>query len=341
MSILVTGGTGYIGSHTALKLFCSGESVVLLDNFSNSKPDVLRRIEEIAGQSICFYEADILDSNKLAEIFNANEIEGVIHFAGLKAVGESVEKPLEYYRNNVAGTLALLEVCRAFGVRSFVFSSSATVYGSHNTPPYHEGMPTGGCTNPYGQTKHIIELMLKDFQAASSFCGVTALRYFNPIGAHPSGKIGEAPNGIPNNLMPYITQVASGRLPQLRIFGADYNTPDGTCIRDYIHVEDLAAGHVLALNKLRTQGGFNTYNLGTGTGTSVLELVAAFEEATGRHIPYSITARRAGDIPISFAAVEAAREELGFTAEHSVRQMCEDSWRWEEKKGQRNLYMEG
>ncbi|MCL2852064.1 MAG: UDP-glucose 4-epimerase GalE [Defluviitaleaceae bacterium] len=326
MSILVTGGTGYIGSHTALKLLERGERVVLLDNFSNSGPDVLTRMEEIAGCALRFYRGDILCADTLSEIFRTEDVEGVVHFAGLKAVGESVQKPLEYYRNNVAGTLNLLEVIGRFGVKNFVFSSSATVYGSRSVAPYREDMPAGGCTNPYGQTKYIIELMLQDLYASDDSYNITALRYFNPIGAHPSGKIGESPSGVPNNLMPYITQVAAGKLPELRVFGADYDTPDGTCIRDYIHVEDLAEGHVLAL---RNQRGFNIYNLGTGTGTSVLGLVSAFEEATDVKIPYRIADRRPGDVQTSFAAVTKAREELGFLARFDVRRMCEDSWRWE------------
>ena len=329
MSILVTGGTGYIGSHAALKFLENGESVVLLDNFSNSGPDVLRRMEEIAGRSLRFYKADILCAGTLSKIFGAEKIEAVVHFAGLKAVGESVQKPLEYYRNNVAGTLTLLEICAHFKVKNFVFSSSATVYGSHNAAPYHEDMTTGGCTNPYGQTKHIIELMLADLYASDNSYNITSLRYFNPIGAHPSGKIGESPSGVPNNLMPYITQVAVGKLPELHIFGADYDTPDGTCIRDYIHVEDLAEGHVLALRKQR---GFNVYNLGTGKGTSVLSLVSAFEEATGMKILRRIADRRPGDIPVSLASADKAHEELGFQTRLNVRQMCEDSWRWEKTR---------
>ena len=327
MSILITGGTGYIGSHTALKLLEHGEDVVLLDNLSNSAPGVLTRMEEIAGRKIRFYDADILNKDALADIFRTEGIQSVIHFAGLKSVGESVSKPLEYYRNNVTGTLTLLETCREFGVKNFVFSSSATVYGS-NPSPCDENMPTGGgLLNPYARTKYIIELMLRDLYNSDNSWNITVLRYFNPIGAYPSGLIGEAPSGIPNNLMPYITQVAVGKLPQLSIFGADYDTPDGTCLRDYIHVEDLARGHILAL---KNQRGYNVYNLGTGRGTSVLELVAAFEEATGVAIPRAITARRAGDLAENFASVTKARDELGFTAQFDIRQMCEDSWRWEQ-----------
>ena len=326
MSILITGGTGYIGSHTALRLLERGENVVLLDNFSNSGPDVLARMEEITGRTLRFYKADILCAETLEEIFRVEEVRSVVHFAGFKSVAESVKKPLEYYRNNVAGTLNLLEICAKFGVKNFVFSSSATVYGSHNTAPYHEDMPAGGCTNPYGQTKYVIELMLKDFYGSDDSCNITLLRYFNPIGAHPSGKIGESPNGVPNNLMPYITQVAAGKLPELRVFGADYDTHDGTCIRDFIHVQDLAEGHVLALEKQR---GFNIYNLGTGVGTSVLSLISSFEEATGVSIPFKITDRRQGDVQTCFAAVTKAREMLGFEARFDVRQMCEDSWRWQ------------
>jgi len=327
MSILITGGTGYIGSHTAIKLLERGENVVLLDNFSNSHPNVLMRMEEIAERKLNFYEADILCKDALTAIFKAENIEAVIHFAGLKAVGESVAKPLEYYRNNVTGTLTLLEVCREFGVKNFVFSSSATVYGGDNTAPYREDMPAGGCTNPYGQTKYMVELILRDLYTSDNSWNITALRYFNPIGAHPSGKIGEAPNGIPNNIMPYITQVAVGKLPKLSIFGADYDTPDGTCLRDYIHVEDLARGHALAL---KHQRGYNVYNLGTGRGTSVLELVTAFEEAAGIAIPRTIAGRRAGDIAQSFACVAKARDELDFETLYDIRQMCEDSWRWQQ-----------
>jgi len=327
MSVLITGGTGYIGSHTALKLLEHGEDVVLLDNFSNSHPSVITRMEETAERKLRFYETDILCKDALSEIFKEEDITAVIHFAGLKSVSESVVKPLEYYRNNVIGTLTLLEVCREFDVKNFVFSSSATVFGSENTAPYHEDMPVGGCTNPYGQTKYVIELILSDLYASDGSWNITALRYFNPIGAHQSGKIGEAPSGIPNNLMPYITQVAVGKLPKLSVFGADYDTPDGTCLRDYIHVEDLARGHALALKNLC---GHNVYNLGTGKGTSVLELVTAFEEATGVLIPRVITDRRAGDIAVSFASVTKAREELGFEARFDIRQMCEDSWRWQQ-----------
>jgi len=326
MSILVTGGTGYIGSHTVLKLLERGKDVVVLDNFSNSGPDALRRLEDIAGRPITFYKADILDANALSKIFGTHNVEAVVHFAGLKAVGESVGKPLEYYRNNVAGTLTLLEACRAFGVKNVVFSSSATVYGSANPTPYREDMPTGGCTNPYGRTKHIIEQMLQDLHHSDNSYNVTILRYFNPSGAHPSGKRGELPGGTPNNLMPYITQVAAGKLPKLNIFGADYDTPDGTCLRDYIHVEDLAHGHVLALENL---GGCNVYNLGTGRGTSVSEIVRSFEEATGVSIPHVITDRRPGDIAVSFADTRKAQRELGFTAECGIHQMCRDSWRWQ------------
>ena len=327
MNILITGGTGYIGSHTALQLLERGENVVLLDNFSNSQPDVLKRMKEIAGSKIRFYEADILDKHALSGIFNTENIDAVIHFAGLKSVGESVAKPLTYYQNNVVGTLTLLEVCREFGVQNFVFSSSATVYGSGNQAPYREDMPVGGCTNPYGQTKYIVELMLRDLYNSDNSWNITILRYFNPIGAHPSGKIGEAPNGIPNNIMPYITQVAVGKLPKLSIFGADYDTPDGTCLRDYIHVEDLARGHALAL---KHQHGYNVYNLGTGKGTSVLELVCAFEDATGVTIPRTIVGRRAGDIAQSFASVTKAHDELGFKTRFDIRQMCKDSWRWQQ-----------
>lgn len=327
MKLLVTGGAGYIGSHTVIELIAKGHDVVVIDNLSNSSIEALRRVEEITGRTIPFYEADVRDQNALDNIFAAGDIDAVIHFAGLKAVGESVEKPLLYYQNNLDSTLVLLAAMQAHGVKKLVFSSSATVYGSAPVP-YAEGAVVGqGITNPYGKTKYFIEEIIRDVSAADEEFEATILRYFNPIGAHPSGRIGEDPSGIPNNLMPYITQVATGRREKLNVFGGDYNTKDGTGVRDYIHVDDLAEGHVAAIE--HSKPGFTAYNLGSGVGVSVLELVRAFEEASGRRIPYEIVDRRAGDLPEYYALVDRAREELDWTVKRSIEDACADSWRWQ------------
>lgn len=327
MKLLVTGGAGYIGSHTVIELIAKGHDVVVIDNLSNSSNEALRRVEEITGRTIPFYEADVRDQNALDNIFAAGDIDAVIHFAGLKAVGESVEKPLLYYQNNLDSTLVLLAAMQAHGVKKLVFSSSATVYGSAPVP-YAEGAVVGqGITNPYGKTKYFIEEIIRDVSAADEEFEATILRYFNPIGAHPSGRIGEDPSGIPNNLMPYITQVATGRREKLNVFGGDYDTKDGTGVRDYIHVDDLAEGHVAAIE--HSKPGFTAYNLGSGVGVSVLELVRAFEEASGRRIPYEIVDRRAGDLPESYALVDRAREELDWTVKRSIEDACADSWRWQ------------
>ncbi len=327
MKLLVTGGAGYIGSHTVIELIAKGHDVVVIDNLSNSSIEALRRVEEITGRTIPFYEADVRDRNALDNIFAAGDIDAVIHFAGLKAVGESVEKPLLYYQNNLDSTLVLLAAMQAHGVKKLVFSSSATVYGSAPVP-YAEGAVVGqGITNPYGKTKYFIEEIIRDVSAADEEFEATILRYFNPIGAHPSGRIGEDPSGIPNNLMPYITQVATGRREKLNVFGGDYDTKDGTGVRDYIHVDDLAEGHVAAIEHLKP--GFTAYNLGSGVGVSVLELVRAFEEASGRRIPYEIVDRRAGDLPESYALVDKAQKELSWTVRRSIGDACADSWRWQ------------
>ncbi len=323
--ILVTGGTGYIGSHTVVELQQSGYDVVIVDNLINSKVDVLDKIAAITGIRPKFYENDVCDREALVKIFTENKIDAVIHFAGLKAVGESVQKPLEYYTNNIVGTLTLLAVMREFGCKQFVFSSSATVYGANNIAPYTEDMPTSA-TNPYGQTKFMQEIMLQDMVVADPTMGVALLRYFNPIGAHESGLLGEDPNGIPNNLMPYICKVAVGKLPRLNVFGNDYDTPDGTGVRDYIHVVDLAKGHLAALRYLEETAGVLTVNLGTGKGSSVLEIVNAFEEASGVQVPYVITDRRPGDIATCYASTDKAKEVLGWVAEKNLEEMCRDSW---------------
>ena len=328
MAILVTGGTGFIGSHTVVELIKAGREVVIVDNFSNSKPEVLNRIEKITGVRPVFYQADLLDKPALDRIFEEQPIEAVIHFAGFKAVGESVRKPLEYYHNNITGTLLLCQSMREHGCKKIVFSSSATVYGMNNPVPFKEGMPTSA-TNPYGYTKVMIEQILSDLYVADQDWSVVLLRYFNPIGAHKSGTIGENPNGIPNNLMPYITQVAVGKLKELGVFGNDYDTPDGTGVRDYIHVVDLAKGHVKALKKIEENPGLAIYNLGTGKGYSVLDIVKNFEAATGVKIPYAIKPRRAGDIATCYCDASKAAKELGWTAENGIREMCEDSWRWQ------------
>ncbi|MGN1203705.1 MAG: UDP-glucose 4-epimerase GalE [Lachnospiraceae bacterium] len=329
MAILVTGGAGYIGSHTVIELQNAGYEVVVMDNLSNSSEVALKRVEEITGKPLTFYKADILDREATEEIFTKESIEAVIHFAGLKAVGESVQKPWEYYHNNITGTLVLLDVMRKHDVKNIIFSSSATVYGEPEQVPVTEETPKGSCTNPYGWTKSMLEQILTDIQKADPSWNVILLRYFNPIGAHKSGKIGENPNGIPNNLMPYITQVAVGKLPQLGVFGNDYPTPDGTCIRDYIHVLDLATGHVKALERLKKNAGLDIYNLGTGIGYSVLDVIHNFEEATGITIPFVFKPRRAGDIPVNYSNADKAFRELGWKAQYGIREMCEDSWRWQ------------
>lgn len=333
-NILVTGGTGYIGSHTVVELIEAGYNVVIVDNLSNSKESVVDAIETITGVRPVFYKCDILDTDGLREIFKKHPIDAVIHFAGLKAVGESVALPLKYYENNITGTVHLLDAMREAGVKNIVFSSSATVYGNPHTVPIKEDFPVGGCTNPYGKTKYFIEEILKDLAVADKEFNIALLRYFNPVGAHESGLIGENPNGIPNNLMPYITQVAIGKLEYLRVFGSDYNTHDGTGVRDYIHVVDLAKGHLCALRKLEQTGaGVYTYNLGTGTGYSVLDMVKAFSEVLGRPLPYKIVDRRPGDIDACYADPTKAKEELGFVAQYDLKKMCADSWNFQQKIG--------
>lgn len=334
MAILVTGGAGYIGSHTVIELQNAGYDVVVLDNLSNSNPVSLERVEKITGKHVPFYKADILDRDALNEIFEKESIDFCIHFAGLKAVGESVAKPWEYYENNIAGTLTLVDVMRKHNVKNMIFSSSATVYGDPAFVPITEECPKGQCTNPYRWTKSMLEQILSDIQKADPEWNIVLLRYFNPIGAHKSGTIGENPNGIPNNLMPYITQVAVGKLKELGVFGNDYDTPDGTGVRDYIHVVDLARGHVMALKKLQGNAGLNIYNLGTGNGYSVLDLVNNFQEATGVKVPYSIKPRRPGDIATCYASADKAFEELGWKAEFGIKEMCEDSWRWQSQNPQ-------
>ena len=329
MSILVTGGAGYIGSHTCLELLKAGYEVVVADNLCNSSEEAVRRVEKIAGKPVKFYQADILDREALNKIFDTEEIDSVIHFAGLKAVGESVAKPLEYYHNNITGTLILCDVMRNHGVKNIVFSSSATVYGDPAFVPITEDCPKGQITNPYGQTKSMLEQILTDFHVADPEWNVVLLRYFNPIGAHESGLIGEDPKGIPNNLVPYIAQVAVGKLQCLGVFGNDYPTHDGTGVRDYIHVVDLAVGHVKAFKKIEEKAGVCIYNLGTGKGYCVLDVVKAYEKACGREIKYEIKPRRPGDIATCYADASKAREELGWEAERGIEEMCADSWRWQ------------
>ena len=324
----MTGGAGYIGTHTCVELLNAGYEIVVVDNFSNSKPEALNRVREITGKDFPFYEVDLLDKAGLNSIFIENKIEAVIHFAGLKAVGESVSLPLWYYENNLTGTIRLCEVMKEYGVKKLVFSSSATVYGMPEQVPINEEFLLGA-TNPYGRTKQMIEEILRDLHVSDHNWSVALLRYFNPIGAHKSGRIGEDPNGIPNNLLPYISQVAVGKLTELSVFGNDYPTPDGTGIRDYIHVVDLAMGHLRALEMIMGSTGIGAYNLGTGNGYSVLEIVAAFEQASGRNIPYKITERRPGDIGVCYADPTKARVELGWKAERGIKEMCEDSWRWQ------------
>ncbi len=330
MKVLVTGGAGYIGSHTVVELQQSGYEAVVIDNFSNSSSECLRRIEQITGKQVKFYEGDVRDEILLDRIFAENEIGWVIHFAGLKAVGESCAKPLEYYDNNIGGTLKLLEAMKRHNCKRIVFSSSATVYGEPERLPIDEECRVGGTTNPYGTSKYFQEQILNDVYKADNGWTVVLLRYFNPVGAHESGLIGEDPNGIPNNLTPYIAKVAIGQLAEIRVFGDDYETPDGTGVRDYIHVVDLARGHISAIDKL-TQPGVYTYNLGTGKGYSVLEVIKAFEKACGRKLPYRITGRREGDIACCYATSEKAYKELGWKAEYGIDEMCKSLWKWQTK----------
>lgn len=329
MRILVTGGAGYIGSHTCIELLNAGYEVVVLDNLYNSSEKALERVKQITGKDLTFYEADILDKEALEKIFDKEQIDGVIHFAGLKAVGESVAKPLEYYHNNMTGTFNLCDVMRKHGCKNIIFSSSATVYGDPAFIPITEECPKGKITNPYGQTKGMLEQVLTDLWVADHEWNVVLLRYFNPIGAHESGLIGEDPKGIPNNLVPYIAQVAVGKLECLGVFGNDYDTPDGTGVRDYIHVVDLAKGHVKAMKKLEPGSGVSIYNLGTGNGYSVLQVVKAFEKACGKEIKYAIKPRRAGDIATCYCTPAKAKAELGWEAEYGIEEMCADSWRWQ------------
>ena len=329
MSVLVTGGAGYIGSHTVIELIENGYDVVVVDNLCNSKKVALERVEKIVGKKIKFYQENVCDLEKIRDIFKKENIDSVIHFAGLKAVGESCRKPLEYYQNNLISTLTLIQVMKEFNCKNIVFSSSATVYGQPKTVPIKEDFPLGPTTNPYGSTKLMIEDMLRDIYKADNSFNIALLRYFNPIGAHKSGLIGEDPNGIPNNLMPYITQVAIGKLEKLHVFGNDYPTHDGTGVRDYIHVVDLARGHICALKKLETKPGLVTYNLGTGKGYSVLDMVKAFEKASGKKIPYVIDPRRPGDVPECYADPTKAKKEIGFECKYDLEEMCKDSWRWQ------------
>ena len=329
MKILLTGGAGYIGSHTIIELDKAGHSVVVVDNLYNSNPKALERVGEIIGKQIPFCKADIRDAEAMAKGFEAEKPEAVIHFAGLKAVGESVAKPLEYYHNNMTGTFILLDVMRNHGCKNIIFSSSATVYGDPAIIPITEQCPKGHCTNPYGQTKSMLEEVLMDVQKADKEWNVVILRYFNPIGAHQSGKIGENPNGIPNNLMPYITQVAIGKRPELGVFGSDYDTHDGTGVRDYIHVCDLAAGHVCALKAIQRNCGLGIYNLGTGHGYSVLDVVKAFEKANGVPVKYSLKPRRPGDIATCYCDPTKAKEELDWQAQYGIEEMCRDAWNWQ------------
>ncbi len=329
MAILITGGCGYIGSHTCIEMLKAGYEIVVVDNYYNSKPEALARVKELSGKDFPFYNCDIRDEEGLRAVFSAHPIDAVIHFAGLKAVGESVEKPLEYYDNNVNGTLVLYRVMKEFGCKRIIFSSSATVYGGENPSPLQEDMPTGAVTNPYGRTKYVIEEILKDICVSDPQFSAVLLRYFNPVGAHESGRIGEDPNGIPNNLMPFLLQVAIGRREKLSVFGNDYDTPDGTGVRDYIHVVDLARGHVKAVDYAMKNVGAQPINLGTGTGYSVLDMVHAFEKVNGVPVPHVITARRPGDVATCFSNPSKAAELLGWKAELTLEDMCRDSWRWQ------------
>ena len=327
--ILITGGAGYIGSHTALELLNEGYEVVVYDNLCNSSKESLKRVEELTGKMITFYEGDVMDEAALKAMLEKEGVDAVIHCAALKAVGESVQKPLEYYRNNITGTLTLMDVMKQTGVKNIVFSSSATVYGSPEEMPITEECPKGQCTNPYGWTKSMMEQIMTDVQKANPDMNVILLRYFNPVGAHESGRIGEDPKGIPNNLVPYIAQVAVGKLEKLGVFGDDYDTPDGTGVRDYIHVVDLAKGHVKALKKFEEKPEVRIYNLGTGIGYSVLDVLHAYEEACGKTLPYEIKPRRAGDIATCYCDATKAKEELGWAAEKGIKEMCADSWKWQ------------
>lgn len=329
MAILVTGGAGYIGSHTCVELLNAGYDVVIADNFYNSKPDSLKRIRALTQKGFTFYRCDIRNFDAMDRIFKEEQIDAVIHFAGLKAVGESCQKPIEYFDNNINGTLVLCDVMRKNGCKKIVFSSSATVYGMNNPSPLKEEMPIGGVTNPYGRTKLMIEEILGDVYASDNQWSICLLRYFNPIGAHKSGTMGEDPNGVPNNLMPYITQVAIGKLSCLSVYGNDYDTPDGTGVRDYIHVVDLALGHLKAVEKVLGETGMKIYNLGTGIGYSVLDVVHAFEKASGTAVPYQVQGRRSGDIATCYSDPSKASQELGWKAERGIEEMCEDSWRWQ------------
>ena len=331
MTILVTGGAGYIGSHTCVELLNRGYDVVIIDNLVNSSEKAVARVAEITGKKPAFYKADVRDRAALDRIFETHDIGCAIHFAGLKAVGESVRMPLEYYDNNLLSTVRLCEAMRDHGVKNIIFSSSATVYSGDNAMPLGESAVTGACTNPYGWTKYMSERIMRDMAFADGDWSVVLLRYFNPVGAHASGLIGEDPRGIPNNLMPYISQVAVGRLPCLNVYGSDYPTPDGTGVRDYIHVVDLARGHVAAIDYMRSHKGESVFNLGTGTGYSVLDMVRAFETANGVRVPYKIAPRRAGDLPVCYADPARSAEELHWHAEHSLEDMCRDSWNWQKK----------
>ena len=329
MKILVTGGAGYIGSHTCVELLEKNYEVVVIDNYDNSSPESIKRVEKITGKKVALYEGDVRDGALLDKIFTEHKIDWVIHFAGLKAVGESCAKPIEYYNNNLYGTLVLTERMRAHGVKKIVFSSSATVYGDPEVLPLTETCKTGGTTNPYGTSKYFQEIMLNDIYKSDNEWTVVLLRYFNPVGAHESGLIGEDPKGIPNNLTPYIAKVAIGELKEVGVFGNDYSTPDGTGVRDYIHVVDLALGHLKAVEKVEGENGLFIYNLGTGTGYSVLDVVKAFEKASGQKIPYEIKPRRSGDIATCYSDPKKAFDELGWKAERGIEEMCEDSWRWQ------------
>ena len=329
MTILVTGGAGFIASHTNVELLEEGYDVIVMDNLCNSSRKSIERVEQITGKKIKFYEADMRNPEDLEKIFSENKIDVIIHFAGLKAVGESCEKPYEYYDNNITGTLNIIHMMKKYDVKKIVFSSSATVYGEPESVPITEDSKVGGVTNPYGRTKFMLEEILKDIQSADNSFDVALLRYFNPIGAHESGLIGEAPNGIPNNLLPYVAKVAIGKLEKVNVFGDDYPTPDGTGVRDYIHVVDLAKGHVCAVKKLMEHPGLVIYNLGTGIGYSVLDVIRSFEKACGKEIPYVIAPRRAGDIPTCYSDPSKAERELGWKAQYGIDKMCEDAWRWQ------------